>query len=156
MWSKCIKHYFFVFYYHYTWVELICLACLIFQLPWWAVRIFWAQGLFKGTIYSSFGSLVPSYSSTKKKKLCVVKRTTNFKEHLSVTSSISDTLWSRVEDSKLKFSKILDLLKHYKKMFVMKEFLRKDFSLYFDFFLTNFRFRTQTPKVSLTFCCASV
>ena len=135
MWSKCNKNYFLVFYYHYTRVELICVACLTFQLPQWAVRIFWVPDLFKGTIYSSFGSLVPSYSSTKKKKLCVVKRATNLKEHLLVTASISDTLWWKIEDWGSKFSKILDLLKHYKQRRLRNEgiFKKKFFSLFWFF-----------------------
>ena len=35
------------------------------------------------------------------------------------------------------FSKIPALIKHYKRMFVMKQFLRKRFSLHLDFFLSG-------------------
>ena len=52
-----------------------------------------------------------------------------------MAASVNESLWSRILDSSLKFSNILAMMKHYKKMFLMKQFLTNFSSLYFDFFL---------------------
>ena len=52
-----------------------------------------------------------------------------------MAASVNESLLSRILDSSLKLSNILAMMKHYKKMFLMKQFLRKVSSLYFDFFL---------------------
>ena len=52
-----------------------------------------------------------------------------------MAASVNESLWSRILDSSLKFSNILAMMKHYKMMFLMKQFLTNFSSLYFDFFL---------------------
>ena len=49
----------------------------------------------------------------------------------------SESLWLKVWESLLKLSKTLAMMKHYKKMFLMTQFLRKSF---FSFFLSLFWF----------------
>ena len=50
-----------------------------------------------------------------------------------MAASLIESLLSRILESSLKLYKILVMIKYYKKMLLMKQFLRKIFSLYFDF-----------------------
>lgn len=106
---------------------MICLACLIFlKYPLWPVWTVWAQGFLKGTI------------------LHVVKRTAICKEQLSVAASVSDCIWSRISDQANLLSKILAMMKHYKKCLWRGNFSEKLFLFILIFDQTNCRFITQT------------
>ena len=67
--------------------------------------------------------------------MSVIKRTNIFKDYLygcfckqkSVIKNFRE-LFIRILENSPKLSKILDRMKHYKKMFLMKEFFRKVFS----------------------------
>ena len=61
----------------------------------------------------------------------------NFKEHFLEAASVSECLWSRILEQSHLNCKILALMKDYKKIFVIKQFLRKALSLYFDFLLND-------------------
>ena len=63
--------------------------------------------------------------------MCVIKLTAIFKENLSVAVSVGGCLWLRILKSAPKLSKILAVMRHYKKMSVMKQFLWKVTFLYF-------------------------
>ena len=54
--------------------------------------------------------------------ICVIKGRAIFKELLSVTTSVSQCLGSKILESLPKLSKILTMMKHCKKMSVMKHF----------------------------------
>ena len=135
-------------------MNLICLGCLTVQSPWWAVRTYWSQDLYRYTMYSSFSFIlcvkrvfIRSYSgpsflafglnmernsvSLRIQSECgkmrtritlntenfyavipivllssiisVIKCSNVFKEHLSVTVSVSNQEFARVQQSSLKF-----------------------------------------------------
>ena len=63
-----------------------------------------------------------------------------------MVASVIKSLRSRILESSIKLSKILAMMKHYKKSFLMMQILRKVLSLHFDFSETNSRVRTQTLK----------
>ena len=67
----------------------------------------------------------------------VIKRAA-FSRNISMVASVSKRLWSRILKSPPKLSKTLATMKHYKKMFLIKQFLRNAFSLYFGFLLSKF------------------
>ena len=75
MGSKCSKNYFLDFYhlFSYIWVDLICLACLVFlKSPAWPLWTFSAQELLKETILSSIICVllnVDSFSRNSRKEL---------------------------------------------------------------------------------------
>ena len=49
-----------------------------------------------------------------------------------MAASVNESLRSRILDGSPKFSKALATIKHCKKMFLMKQFIRKVLSFYFD------------------------
>ena len=63
-----------------------------------------------------------------------------------MVASVIKNLRSRILESSIKLSKILAMMKHYKKSVLMKQIIRKVLSLHFDFSETNSRVRTQTLK----------
>ena len=67
-------------YYHYSWRDLICLACFFFPT-------LWAKDLLKEFIYWLFSSIPIVLLSSI---ICIMKRVTIFKKHLLVTASVSD------------------------------------------------------------------
>lgn len=115
----------FYYYLSYICVDLIYLTCLILlKSPWWPVWRLCAQDLLKRTLLSSVN-------------LCVIKPAAIFKEYLSLATSVSEKVLSRFFERPPKLCRILSVMKHYKKMSMMKNFLRKLLSLYFDFLLTD-------------------
>ena len=62
----------------------------------------------------------------------------------------------RILESSPKLSQTYATMKHYKKMFLTKQFLKEVLSLYFDFILNKFRYKTQMLKPWTTSChCCS-
>ena len=64
----------------------------------------------------------------------------SFSKNISIATSVSKGLWSRILESLPKLSGILTIMRHYKKMSLMKQFLRKVLSFYFDYSQINSRF----------------
>ena len=56
-----------------------------------------------------------------------------------MSASLIEKLWSRISESSSKISQALATIKHGKKLFLMKQFLRKVLSLNFDFLSTEFQ-----------------
>ena len=105
--QNAAKTTFLEFYYHlsYTWVDLICWTCLIFlNSPWWPVWTFYAQNL--TTLKVLYWILW----------LSVVKCRAILNEHPSVAASISEYLWSKILERSPKFSEVLTVVKHNKKI----------------------------------------
>ena len=55
-----------------------------------------------------------------------------------MAASVGESLWSKILESSPKLYKVLATMKHYKKMFLMKQFLRKVLSFYLDFLSNKF------------------
>ena len=132
--SKCSKNFFF---FTFTTVshEPIWFVwhVLIFTLLDWQFEHFNLMTSLKVTISSSFSFiLIVPLSNT----ICVLLNVQLFsKEHFLVTAFVIDCLRTRIWESSPKFSRIPPLMKHYMKMFVTKQFLRKAFFSRFWFSL---------------------
>ena len=64
----------------------------------------------------------------------------SFLRNISIATSVSKGLRSRILESLPKLSEILTIMRHYKKVSLMKQFLRKVLSFYFDYSQINSRF----------------
>ena len=122
--STCNKLLFLIFsaiVYIYTWIYLICVTCPIFLKPFDGKFGQFLLRIFKGTILSSI--------------ICVLLNGQLYslnKEHISVAASVNEYRWSRILESSPKLSKIFLVMKHYKKMSVMKHFSIKVFFFSFS------------------------
>ena len=119
MGSKYSNNYFLKLYYHlsYTRVDLICWTCLVFlKSPWWLVRTFCAQDLFKGTTLSS--------------TICVLLDVELFWRNSSPWLLMQVKVCDYDLNKKSpKPSRVLTIMKRYKKICVMKHFLKKVIAL---------------------------
>ena len=70
-----------------------------------------------------------SLKELKEYNLCVIEPRAIFKELLSLAAFVSEFVWSRISESSPKFSHIFAAMISYKKMPIMKYFLRKVLTL---------------------------
>ena len=81
-------------------------------------------------------SLGSPWNYIKWYNLSVIKRATIFKDYFC--GCFYNGLWSRILENSPKLSKILATMKHYKKVFLTKHFLKKALCFYFDFLWNKF------------------